>query len=61
MGMSPQRLNLAELLAAIPDVGLDGDFKRQTDTTALADEVSPGRRGPRTGVGARESEQVARR
>lgn len=35
--MSPPRRNLAELLAAMPDVGLDADFGRQDDTAAATD------------------------
>ena len=35
--MTPPRRNLAELLAAMPDVGLDADFERQDDTTRPAD------------------------
>ena len=35
--MSPPRRNLAELLASMPDVGLDADFERQHDTVAPAD------------------------
>jgi plasmid stability protein len=29
--LSPPRRNLAELLAAMPDVGVDADFQRQDD------------------------------
>ena len=35
--MAPPRRNLAELLAAMPDVGLDTDFERQDDTTGPAE------------------------
>lgn len=35
--LSPPRRNLAELLAAMPDVGLDADFERQDDITGAAD------------------------
>ena len=35
--MSPPRRNLAELLASMPDVGLDADFERQNDIVAPAD------------------------
>ena len=35
--LSPPRRNLAELLAAMPDVGSDSDFQRQSDTAAVAD------------------------
>jgi antitoxin FitA len=35
--MSPPRRNLAELLAAMPDVGLDADFGRQDDTASATD------------------------
>jgi hypothetical protein len=35
--MSPPRRNLAELLASMPDMGLDADFERQDDTAAPAD------------------------
>jgi plasmid stability protein len=38
--MSPPRRNLAELLASIPDVGLDAEFERQDDTVAPADVFS---------------------
>jgi plasmid stability protein len=34
---SPSRRNLAELLAAMPDVGVDADFQRQDDPAAAAD------------------------
>ena len=34
---SPPRRNLAELLAAMPDVGVDADFQRQDDQAAAAD------------------------
>ena len=34
---SPPRRNLAELLAAMPDVGVDADFQRQNDQAAAAD------------------------
>jgi plasmid stability protein len=35
--LSPPRRNLAELLAAMPDVGVDADFQRQDDKAAAAD------------------------
>jgi plasmid stability protein len=35
--LSPPRRNLAELLAAMPDVGMDADFERQVDTSGAAD------------------------
>jgi plasmid stability protein len=35
--LSPPRRNLAELLAAMPDVGVDVDFQRQDDQAAAAD------------------------
>ena len=35
--LTPPRRNLAELLAAMPDVGLDADFERQQDTTGVVD------------------------
>lgn len=35
--LTPPRRNLAELLAAMPDVGRDSDFQRLSDTTAAAD------------------------
>jgi antitoxin FitA len=35
--LSPPRRNLAELLAAMPEVGLDADFQRQDDQAAAAD------------------------
>lgn len=35
--LSPPRRNLAELLAARPDVGMDADFERQVDTSRAAD------------------------
>ena len=35
--LSPPRRNLAELLAAMPDVGVDADFQRQSDQAAAAD------------------------
>jgi plasmid stability protein len=35
--LSPPRRNLAELLAAMPDVGVDADFQRQNDQAAAAD------------------------
>ena len=38
--VSPPRRNLAELLASMPDVGLDADFERQNDTVAPADVFS---------------------
>jgi plasmid stability protein len=34
--LSPARPNLAELLAAMPDVGVDADFQRQNDQAAAA-------------------------
>jgi plasmid stability protein len=34
---SPPRRNLAELLAAMPHVGVDADFQRQNDQAAAAD------------------------
>ena len=36
--LSPPRRNLAELLAAMPEVGVDADFQRQDDQ-ATADDV----------------------
>ena len=36
--LSPPRRNLADLLAAMPDVGVDADFQRQ-DEPAVAAEV----------------------
>lgn len=35
--LSPPRRNLAELLAAMPDVGIDADFERHVDTSGVAD------------------------
>ena len=35
--LSPPRRNLAELLAAIPEVGVDADFRRLDDQLAAAD------------------------
>jgi plasmid stability protein len=35
--LSPPRRNLAELLAAMPDVGVDSDFQRQDQPAAAAD------------------------
>jgi antitoxin FitA len=35
--LSPPRRNLAELLAAIPEVGVDADFRRLDDQRAAAD------------------------
>ena len=35
--LSPPRRNSAELLAAMPDVGVDADFQRQDDQAAAAD------------------------
>ena len=35
--LSPPRRNLAELLAAMPDVGMDADYQRQDDQAAVAD------------------------
>jgi plasmid stability protein len=35
--LTPPRRNLAELLAALPDVGLDADFEQQQDGPAAAD------------------------
>ena len=34
--LTPHRCNLAELLAAMPDVGLDADFGGQDDSAAPA-------------------------
>jgi plasmid stability protein len=34
--LSPTRLNLAELLAAMPDVGVDTDFQRQDDHAVVS-------------------------
>ena len=34
---SPPRRRLAELLASMPDVGVDADFQRQDDPAAAAD------------------------
>jgi antitoxin FitA len=35
--LSPPRRKLAELLAAMPDVGVDADFQRQDEPAAAAD------------------------
>ena len=35
--LSPPRRNLAQLLAAMPEVGLDADFQRRDDQRAAAD------------------------
>ncbi|MEY4802418.1 MAG: hypothetical protein RLZZ274_1149, partial [Cyanobacteriota bacterium] len=35
--LSPPRRNLVELLAAMPDVGVDADFQRQDDQAAASD------------------------
>ena len=35
--LSPARRNLAELLAAMPDVGVDGDFQRLDDEAVARD------------------------
>ena len=35
--LSPPRRNLAQLLAAIPEVGVDADFRRLDDQLAAAD------------------------
>lgn len=35
--LSPPRRNLAELLAAMPDVGVDADFQRQDDQAVASD------------------------
>lgn len=35
--LSPPRRKLAELLAAMPDVGVDADFQRQDEPVAGAD------------------------
>jgi antitoxin FitA len=35
--LSPPRRNLAQLLAAMPEVGLDADFRRLDDQRAAAD------------------------
>ena len=35
--LSPPRRNLAELLAAMPEVGVDDDFQRFDDQAAVAD------------------------
>jgi plasmid stability protein len=35
--LSPPRRNLADLLAAMPDVGVDADFQRQDEPAAVAD------------------------
>lgn len=35
--LSPPRRNLADLLAAMPDVGVDADFQRQDDPAQPAD------------------------
>jgi len=34
--LSPPRRNLAELLAAMPDVGVDTDFQRQDDHAVVS-------------------------
>lgn len=36
---SPPRRNLAELLAAMPDVGVDADFQRSNDQAVAADVI----------------------
>ena len=35
--LSPPRRNLAQLLAAMPDVGVDADFQRQDDQAVTRD------------------------
>jgi antitoxin FitA len=35
--LSPPRRNLADLLAAMPDVGVDADFQRQDEPAAAPD------------------------
>ena len=35
--LTPPRRNLADLLAAMPDVGVDADFQRQDEPAAAAD------------------------
>ena len=35
--LSPPRRNLAQLLAAMPEVGVDADFQRKDDQAAVAD------------------------
>ena len=35
--LTPPQRNLAELLAAMPDVGVDADFQRQQDPTVTVD------------------------
>jgi hypothetical protein len=35
--LSPPRRKLADLLAAMPDVGRDADFERQSETAADTD------------------------
>ena len=35
--LSPPRRNLAQLLAAMPEVGVDADFQRFDDQAAVAD------------------------
>jgi plasmid stability protein len=35
--LSPPRRNLAELLAAMPDVGVDADFQRQDNQAVVSD------------------------
>jgi antitoxin FitA len=35
--LSPPRRNLAELLAAMPDVGVNADFQRQADQAVARD------------------------
>ncbi len=37
--LTPPRRNLAELLAAMPDVGVDADFQRQQDPAVTAGVV----------------------
>ena len=37
--LTPPRRNLAALLAAMPDVGVDADFQRQQDPAVTADVV----------------------
>jgi antitoxin FitA len=37
--LSPPRRNLADLLAAMPDVGVDADFQRQDEPAVAADVV----------------------
>ena len=38
--LTPRRHNLAELLASMPDVGLDADFIRQDDNAAATNVFS---------------------